>query len=58
MLLACIRSDTACSCDFSPCSLVTACLFRINDLAMTFTASCKQHMQQDSQVSFTPYSNC
>lgn len=51
--LACIRSDTACSCDLSPCSLVTACLLRINDLAMTFTASCEQQKQQTHQVSIS-----
>lgn len=35
----CILKDTACSCDLRACSLVTACLLRIRDLAITFTAS-------------------
>jgi len=34
-----MRRETACSCDFKPYILVTACLFRTSDFAITLTAS-------------------
>lgn len=46
----CILSDTACSCDLSACSLVTACRLRISDLAITLTASCARRRSVQQQA--------
>ena len=40
--LTAMRSDTACSCDLSWKSLLTAWRLRTSDLAMTLTASCTE----------------
>ena len=49
--LTCIRSETACSWDFRPYILVTACRLRTSDFAMTLTASCIVLIRQQEVLS-------
>lgn len=47
-----MRNETACSCDFRPIILVTACRFLTSDFAITLTASCKQKITGQPAVAF------